>query len=68
MKLNFKDGYIQINQDKTLSIVGSCANTFYFEYLKLFRTEHKNKSNDYIITLLDKFIIEMAIAQEQDLI
>ena len=37
MKLVFKDGYIELNQDGTETIVGECAHTYYFTLVKNFR-------------------------------
>ena len=37
MKLEFKDGYIELNQDGTETIVGECAHTYYFNLVKNFR-------------------------------
>lgn len=37
MKLEFKDGYIELNQDGTETIVGECAHTYYFTLVKNFR-------------------------------
>ena len=37
MKLEFKDGYIELNQDGTKTIVGECAHTYYFTLIDSFR-------------------------------
>ena len=37
MKLEFKDGYIELNQDGTETIVGECAHTYYFTLVKKLR-------------------------------
>ena len=37
MKLEFKDGYIELNQDGTATIVGKCAHEYYFTLVKNFR-------------------------------
>ena len=37
MKLEFKDGYIELNEDGTETIVGECAHTYYFTLVKNFR-------------------------------
>ena len=37
MKLEFKDGYIELNQDGTETIVGECAHKYYFTLVKNFR-------------------------------
>lgn len=37
MKLEFKDGYIELNQDGTETIVGKCAHTYYFALIDSFR-------------------------------
>ena len=37
MKLEFKDGYIELNPDGTETIVGECAHTYYFTLVKNFR-------------------------------
>ena len=37
MKLEFKDGYIELNQDGTETIVGEYAHTYYFTLVKNFR-------------------------------
>ena len=37
MKLEFKDGYIELNQDGTETIVGEYAHKYYFTLVKNFR-------------------------------
>ena len=37
MKLKFKDGYIELNQDGTETIVGERAHKYYFALVKNFR-------------------------------
>ena len=37
MKLEFKDGYIELNEDGTETIVGECAHTYYFTLVKNLR-------------------------------
>ena len=37
MKIEFKDGYIELNQDGTETIVGECAHTYYFTLVKNLR-------------------------------
>ena len=37
MKLGFKDGYIELNQDGTETIVGEYAHKYYFNVVKNFR-------------------------------
>jgi hypothetical protein len=34
IKLEFKDGYIGLNNDNTLTLVGECAHTYYFTYCR----------------------------------
>ena len=37
MKLEFKDGYIELNQDGTVTMLGECAHTYYFTLVKNLR-------------------------------
>lgn len=37
MKLEFKDGYIELNQDGTETILGKYAHTYYFTLVDTFR-------------------------------
>ena len=37
MKLEFKDGYIELNQDGTVTMLGECAHTHYFTLVKNIR-------------------------------
>ena len=37
MKLEFKDGYIELNRDGTETIVGEYAHKYYFSLVKNFR-------------------------------
>lgn len=42
MKLELNDGYIEINKDNTLTLVGDCANTYYFTLHKELRKANLN--------------------------
>lgn len=42
MKLELNDGYIEINEDNTLTLVGSCAHTYYFTLHKELRKANFN--------------------------
>ena len=55
MKLEFKDGYIEINQDNTLSIVGEYAHTYYFTLYETFRKyiKFENIENEILETIKD---------------
>ena len=55
MKLEFKDGYIEINEDNTLSIIGECALTYYFTLHKTFRKylKFENIENEILETIKD---------------
>ena len=37
MKIEFKDGYIELNQDGTVTMLGECAHTHYFTLVKNLR-------------------------------
>ena len=59
MKLDFKNGYIELNKDNTITIVGEDAHTFYFTFQSELRKN--NIKNEEIRKMLIQTIKELAV-------
>ena len=51
MKLEFAQGYIELNEDNTISLIGDYAHTFYFNFMKVMRENNQTMEQSKVMLI-----------------